>query len=89
MHVLWWKFSLCSVKTLVLPVWPPLSCIKPAHRQDGQPSPLALLAATCTGLGSPAPGAENGANSNNNVAAGGVSQQLQITPLLDLTVDRV
>lgn len=39
--------------------------------QDGQPSPLALLAATCTGLGSPAPGAENGANSNNNVAAGG------------------
>ncbi|XP_058643556.1 transcription factor Sp3a isoform X2 [Onychostoma macrolepis] len=39
--------------------------------QDGQPSPLALLAATCTGLGSPAPGAENGANSNNNAAAGG------------------
>ncbi|XP_043105130.1 transcription factor Sp3a isoform X2 [Puntigrus tetrazona] len=39
--------------------------------QDGQPSPLALLAATCTGLGSPAPGAENGANSNNNAASGG------------------
>ncbi|XP_057192330.1 transcription factor Sp3a isoform X2 [Triplophysa rosa] len=33
--------------------------------QDGQPSPLALLAATCTGLGSPAPGGENGANSNS------------------------
>ncbi|XP_056099453.1 transcription factor Sp3a isoform X2 [Rhinichthys klamathensis goyatoka] len=33
--------------------------------QDGQPSPLALLAATCTGLG-----AENGANTNNNGVAG-------------------
>ncbi|XP_016300899.1 transcription factor Sp3-like [Sinocyclocheilus anshuiensis] len=56
--------------------------------QDGQPSSLALLAATCTGLGSPAPGAEHGAN-YNNAAAGGVSQQLPISPLLDLTVDRV
>ncbi|XP_042586543.1 transcription factor Sp3-like isoform X2 [Cyprinus carpio] len=37
--------------------------------QDGQPSSLALLAATCTGLGSPAPGAENGASSNNTAAA--------------------
>ncbi|XP_051566756.1 transcription factor Sp3-like isoform X2 [Myxocyprinus asiaticus] len=34
--------------------------------QDGQPSPLALLAATCTGLGSPAPGGENGATSNSS-----------------------
>lgn len=42
--------------------------------QDGQPSPLALLAATCTGLGSPAPGAENGANSNN--ASAGVNADL-------------
>ncbi|XP_016131748.1 transcription factor Sp3-like, partial [Sinocyclocheilus grahami] len=37
--------------------------------QDGQPSPLALLAATCTGLGSPAPGAEHGAHSNHAAAA--------------------
>ncbi|XP_067264831.1 transcription factor Sp3a isoform X1 [Chanodichthys erythropterus] len=43
--------------------------------QDGQPSPLALLAATCTGLGSPAPGAENGANSNN---AAGVNADLSV-----------
>uniref|UniRef100_A0A8C1MCJ9 Sp3a transcription factor n=1 Tax=Cyprinus carpio TaxID=7962 RepID=A0A8C1MCJ9_CYPCA len=42
-----------------------------AQEQDGQPSSLALLAATCTGLGSPAPGAENGASSNNTAAAGG------------------
>ncbi|XP_005167474.1 transcription factor Sp3a isoform X1 [Danio rerio] len=42
--------------------------------QDGQPSPLALLAATCTGLGSPAPGAENGASSNN--ASAGVNADL-------------
>uniref|UniRef100_A0A8C0Y0P9 Sp3a transcription factor n=1 Tax=Cyprinus carpio carpio TaxID=630221 RepID=A0A8C0Y0P9_CYPCA len=40
-----------------------------AQEQDGQPSSLALLAATCTGLGSPAPGAENGASSNNTAAA--------------------
>ncbi|XP_016411526.1 transcription factor Sp3-like isoform X2 [Sinocyclocheilus rhinocerous] len=50
--------------------------------QDGQPSSLALLAATCTGLGSPAPGAEHGANSNNNAAAGGNADlSVQLTGL--------
>ncbi|XP_059417415.1 transcription factor Sp3-like isoform X1 [Carassius carassius] len=39
--------------------------------QDGQPSSLALLAATCTGLGSPAQGPENRTNSDNAAAAGG------------------
>ncbi|XP_051565141.1 transcription factor Sp3-like isoform X2 [Myxocyprinus asiaticus] len=43
--------------------------------QDGQPSPLALLAATCTGLGSPAPGGENGATSNNSA---GVNADLAV-----------
>ncbi|XP_051998294.1 transcription factor Sp3a isoform X2 [Xyrauchen texanus] len=43
--------------------------------QDGQPSPLALLAATCTGLGSPAHGAENGATSNNSA---GVNADLTV-----------
>nr|XP_055070784.1 transcription factor Sp3a isoform X2 [Misgurnus anguillicaudatus] len=43
--------------------------------QDGQPSPLALLAATCTGLGSPAPGGENAANSNSSA---GVNADLSV-----------
>ncbi|XP_052004114.1 transcription factor Sp3-like isoform X2 [Xyrauchen texanus] len=43
--------------------------------QDGQPSPLALLAATCTGLGSPAPGGENGATSNSSA---GVNADLTV-----------
>uniref|UniRef100_A0A8C1LGK7 Sp3a transcription factor n=1 Tax=Cyprinus carpio TaxID=7962 RepID=A0A8C1LGK7_CYPCA len=50
--------------------------------QDGQPSSLALLAATCTGLGSPAPGAENGASSNNTAAAaagGNADLSVQLT----------
>uniref|UniRef100_A0A671Q7I9 Transcription factor Sp3-like n=1 Tax=Sinocyclocheilus anshuiensis TaxID=1608454 RepID=A0A671Q7I9_9TELE len=47
--------------------------------QDGQPSPLALLAATCTGLGSPAPGAEHGANSNNAAAGGNADLSVQLT----------
>lgn len=57
-------------------MWPPPYIVKPAPHQDGQPSPLALLAATCTGLGSPAPGGENRANSNS--AAGVVSQQVLV-----------
>ncbi|XP_016381017.1 transcription factor Sp3-like [Sinocyclocheilus rhinocerous] len=47
--------------------------------QDGQPSPLALLAATCTGLGSPAPGAEHGANSHNAAAGGNADLSVQLT----------
>lgn len=47
--------------------------------QDGQPSPLALLAATCTGLGSPAPGAENGANSSNGAAGVNADLSVQLT----------
>ncbi|XP_073701532.1 transcription factor Sp3a isoform X2 [Garra rufa] len=47
--------------------------------QDGQPSPLALLAATCTGLGSPAPGAENGANSTNVAAGVNADLSVQLT----------
>ncbi|XP_065149290.1 transcription factor Sp3a isoform X1 [Paramisgurnus dabryanus] len=43
--------------------------------QDGQPSPLALLAATCTGLGSPAPGGDNAANSNSSA---GVNADLSV-----------
>ncbi|XP_056611140.1 LOW QUALITY PROTEIN: transcription factor Sp3a [Triplophysa dalaica] len=43
--------------------------------QDGQPSPLAMLAATCTGLGSPAPGGENGANSHS---ATGVNAEISM-----------
>ncbi|CAM4607238.1 unnamed protein product [Leuciscus chuanchicus] len=42
--------------------------------QDGQPSPLALLAATCTGLG-----AENGANTNNGVAGVNADLSVQLT----------
>ncbi|XP_050975511.1 transcription factor Sp3a isoform X1 [Labeo rohita] len=47
--------------------------------QDGQPSPLALLAATCTGLGSPAPGAENGAHSTNVAAGVNADLSVQLT----------
>ncbi|XP_016300878.1 transcription factor Sp3-like [Sinocyclocheilus anshuiensis] len=47
--------------------------------QDGQPSSLALLAATCTGLGSPAPGAEHGANYNNAAAGGNADLSVQLT----------
>uniref|UniRef100_A0A672SA07 Transcription factor Sp3-like n=1 Tax=Sinocyclocheilus grahami TaxID=75366 RepID=A0A672SA07_SINGR len=47
--------------------------------QDGQPSPLALLAATCTGLGSPAPGAEHGAHSNHAAAAANADLSVQLT----------
>ncbi|XP_052421564.1 transcription factor Sp3a isoform X1 [Carassius gibelio] len=47
--------------------------------QDGQPSSLALLAATCTGLGSPAPGPENRTNSDNAAAGGNADLSVQLT----------
>ncbi|XP_059355478.1 transcription factor Sp3-like [Carassius carassius] len=47
--------------------------------QDGQPSSLALLAATCTGLGSPAPGPENRSNSDNDAAGGNADLSVQLT----------